>query len=149
MMLQPKAKAKHTSNALEVLTANMVALQLQAKMFHLNVTGPRFYGDHKTYDGIYEVADEWFDILAERMRALNKKVCSCPAWVMTHSLISEGAADENSEAEMMVSCMAGSLEILSSFINRNLDGFDETTISIVQDLDAELGKQLYFVRSSI
>ena len=149
MMLQPKVKSKHTSNALEVLTANMVALQMQAKMFHLNVTGPRFYGDHKTYDGIYEVADDWFDILAERMRALEQKVCVCPAWVLTHSLIDNPAVDESSDATAMALTMSSTLTTLSSFINRSLDEFDETTISIVQDLDAELGKQLYFVRSSI
>ncbi|MGL5016377.1 MAG: hypothetical protein ACRC6V_19180 [Bacteroidales bacterium] len=133
---------------LEVLTANMVALQMQAKMFHLNVTGPRFYGDHKTYDGIYEVADEWFDILAERMRALEMPVCVCPAWVLTHTLI-EGGAGEEDTADAMARTMMSSLEIISEHINEKFDNFDDTTLNIVQELDAELGKHLYFVRSSL
>lgn len=147
-MLQPKKKTKPQDCPLEVLTANMVALQMQAKMFHLNVTGPRFYGDHKTYDGIYEVADSWFDILAERMRALEMPVCVCPAWVLTHSLI-EGGAGEGDSAEAMARTMVSSLEVLSEHINEKFDAFDDTTLNIVQELDAELGKQLYFVRSSL
>ena len=147
-MLQPKKMRKPQDCPLEVLTANMVALQMQAKMFHLNVTGPRFYGDHKTYDGIYEVADEWFDILAERMRALEMPVCVCPAWVLTHTLI-EGGAGEEDTADAMARTMMSSLEIISEHINEKFDNFDDTTLNIVQELDAELGKHLYFVRSSI
>lgn len=147
-MLKPKLKSKTNDCPLEVLTANMVALQMQAKLFHLNVTGPRFYGDHKTYDGIYEVADRWFDVLAEWMRALEMPVCVCPAWVLTHSLIDSGAS-ESSSAEDMAVAMVASLTILSEHINEKFDDFDDTTLNIVQELDAELGKQLYFVRSSI
>lgn len=147
-MLKPKKMRKPQDCPLEVLTANMVALQMQAKMFHLNVTGPRFYGDHKTYDGIYEVADKWFDILAERMRALEMPVCVCPAWVLTHTLL-EGGAGEEDVAEAMAHTMVSSLTTLSEHINEKFDDFDDTTLNIVQELDAELGKQLYFVRSSI
>lgn len=147
-MLQPKKKNKPQDCPLEVLTANMIALQMQAKMFHLNVTGPRFYGDHKTYDGIYEVADEWFDTLAERMRALEMPVPVCPAWVLTHSLIGGGSGEEES-AENMVHTMVRSLETISEHISEKFDDFDDTTLNIVQELDAEIGKHLYFVRSSL
>lgn len=139
---------KNKERMLEVLTANMVALQMQAKMFHLNVTGPRFYGDHKTYDGIYEVADEGFDILAERMRTLNQPVCVCPQWVMTFSILDD-SADENSDATLMAKSILQSMKNISAHI-LSMDGkVDPTTLTIVQDLDAELGKHIYFVQSSI
>lgn len=147
-MMKKLGKAKSADNLLEVLTANMVALQMQAKMFHLNVTGPRFYGDHKTYDGIYEVADSYFDTLAERMRALQQPVCVCPQWVMTYSLLDD-SADEGSGAELMAKSMLKSLENLSAHIQWMDGKVDPTTLNIVQELDAELGKQSYFVRSSI
>ncbi|MGL4352805.1 MAG: ferritin-like domain-containing protein [Aeromonas popoffii] len=141
-------KKKNTDNLLEVLAANMVALQMQAKMFHLNVSGPRFYGDHKTYDGIYEFADEWFDVIAERMRTLNQPVCVCPQWVMTYSMLDD-SADEGSAAELMAKSILQSMKNISSHV-LYMDGkVDPTTISIVQDLDAELGKHIYFVQSSI
>lgn len=146
--MMKKLGSKKVDNHLEVLTASMVALQMQAKMFHLNVTGPRFYGDHKTYDGIYEVADDYFDILAERMRALQQPVCVCPQWVMTFSLLDD-SADENSGAELMAKSMLQSLENISAHI-QSMDGkVDPTTLNIAQELDAEIGKQAYFVRSSI
>lgn len=148
-MLKPKAKVKIEHDPLEVLTATMVALQMKAKLFHLNVMGPRFYGDHKTYDGIYEVADEWFDTLAERMRTLELPVCVCPAWVMTYSLFEKDSVGESASAEEMCSCMVEILEEISDYINEHIEDFDDTTLSIVQDLDSDLGKQLYFVRSSL
>lgn len=139
---------KKNDNLLEVLTANMIALQMQAKMFHLNVSGPRFYGDHKTYDGIYEFADKWFDVLAERMRTLNQPVCVCPQWVMTYSMLDD-SADEGSAAELMVKSILQSMNNISAHV-LFMDGkVDPTTISIIQDLDAELGKHIYFVQSSI
>lgn len=147
-MLSPKKKIKVDNCPLEVLTANMIALQMKAKLFHLNVTGPRFYGDHKTYDGIYEVADDWFDILAERMRSLQKPVRVCPEWVMTYTML-DMEANEDSDADSMIECMLCCLTIISEYLNAHLDEYDDTTLSIVQDLDAELGKQIYFVRSSI
>lgn len=146
-MLAPK-KIKQSHHPLEVLTATMISLQMRAKMFHLNVTGPRFYGDHKTYDGIYEVADEWFDVLAERMRALEMKVCVCPAWVMTLSIETDNT-DEDSSAEEMAQSMIKFLEDISEFINDDCDDLDDTTLNMVQELDTEIGKQLYFVRSSL
>lgn len=146
--MMKKLGNKKNTNTLEVLTANMVALQMQSKMFHLNVTGPRFYGDHKTYDGIYEVADDYFDILAERMRAIGEPVCVCPQWVMTHSMLDD-SADESSSAELMVQSMLRSLQNISGHI-QSMDGLvDPTTLNIVQELDAAIGKQIYFVRSSI
>lgn len=139
---------KKNDNLLEVLTANMVALQMQAKLFHLNVTGPRFYGDHKTYDGIYEVADDYFDILAERMRALQMPVPVCPQWAMTYSVLDD-SADESSSAELMAKSMLKSLENIIAHIQWMDGKVDPTTLNIAQELDAELGKQAYFVRSSI
>lgn len=136
------------TNALEVATLNTMALYLQAKMFHLNVTGPRFYGDHKTYDGIAEVGVTWFDVLAERMRALDMKVCTCPKMVDKLSMMDDGA-DEDSSAEDMAKCMLESLEEFSEFLQASFDGLDDTTSNMLQELDAELGKQIYFVRSSL
>ncbi|MGL5154926.1 MAG: ferritin-like domain-containing protein [Aeromonas veronii] len=136
------------ANALEVATMNTMALFLKAKMFHLNVTGPRFYGDHKTYDGIAEVGMEWYDILAERMRALDMTVCSCPKMVDKLSMMDDGA-DEDSSAEEMAKSMLESLEEFSEFLQASFDSLDATTSNMLQELDAALGKQIYFVRSSI
>lgn len=136
------------TGSLEVITLNTMALFLQAKMFHLNVTGPRFYGDHKTYDGIAAVGMEWYDILAERMRALDMTVCSCPKMVAKLSIMDSGA-DEDSSAEEMAKSMLASLEEFSELLQASFDSVDATTSNMLQELDAALGKQIYFVRSSL
>lgn len=136
------------ANALEVATLNTVALYLQAKMFHLNVTGPRFHSDHVTYDGIAETGTKWFDILAERMRALDQKVCPCPKMVDKLSMMDDGA-DEDSSAEEMAKSMLESMEEFSEFLQASFDSLDATTSNLLQELDAELGKHIYFVRSSL
>lgn len=146
--MMKKIGVKKSQCTLEELTANMVALQMQAKMFHLNVTGPRFYGDHKTFDGIYELADKWFDIFAERMRALEKTVCSCPEWVMAYSVLDD-SADENSAAEAMCKSILQSMNNISGHIQAMDGKVDPTTLNLAQEFDAELGKHIYFVRSSL
>ena len=136
------------TNALEVITLNTMALYLQAKLFHLNVTGPRFYGDHKTYDGIADVGIEYFDVLAERMRALDMTVPSSPEAVAKVSVMDDGA-DEDSSADEMVKTMLSSLEEFSELVQAAFEATDATTSNLLQELDAALGKQIYFVRSSI
>lgn len=138
------------SKALEVSAANMVALKVQAKCFHLNVIGPRFYGDHKTYDGIASLADEWFDTIAERMRALDIKVVSTLEWAEDASLLSD-SADEESDADSMVECMVESLDNIIEFLRASYEekGLDVASSNMLQELETDLGKQLYFVRSSI
>ena len=138
------------SKVLEIAAANMVALKLQAKCFHLNVTGPRFYGDHKTYDGIAEMADEWFDTLAERLRALSVKVPSSLEWAQDASMLSD-SADEDSDADSMAECMVESLENFIDYLRENYEakGLDVASSNMLQEVETDLGKQLYFVRSSL
>ena len=138
------------SKVLEIAAANMVALKLQAKCFHLNVTGPRFYSDHKTYDGIAEMADEWFDTLAERLRALSVKVPSSLEWAQDASMLSD-SADEDSDADSMAECMVESLETFIDYLRKNYEakGLDVASSNMLQEVETDLGKQLYFVRSSL
>lgn len=136
------------AKVLEVVTANMLSLYMKAKCFHLNVTGPRFYGDHKTYDGIADVALEWFDVLAERMRALDEEVESSPKWAISLSVMAD-TAKSTSDAESMAEDMLAGLEAISEYINAKLNEADNTTQNILQEVDAALGKQMYFVRSSL
>lgn len=132
---------------LEVITANMMGLFLLAKCCHLNVTGPRFYSDHKTYDNLAATALEWYDTLAERMRALEIPVVSTAEWVDDANLLEEVNYDD--DADSMAEGVLGSLTNLSEYINKNQGKVDNTTSNILQELDAELGKHAYFIRSSL
>lgn len=145
-MLKPKSTTK-TGSPIETVTASCIALYMAAKAYHLNVTGPTFYGDHKTYDGIAEMSIGWYDVFAERMRFMNMPVQSSITWVAQKSIIKD--ANIAQEAEGMLGSMLEMLESFSAFINTELQNFDPTTQNIVQELDADIGKQIYFVRSSL
>lgn len=142
-----KMKKSTQPDALEVITANCLNLYLKAKLFHLNVTGPTFYGDHHTYDGIASVGTEWFDVFAERMRTFDKCVHPSPKWLIDNKLFDDGCDVEDSGE--MLEQMLETLEDFSAYINANLDDLDKTTQNMVQEFDAAIGKNIYFVRSSM
>ena len=47
--------------------ADCVDLQSQCKQAHWNVKGPHFIGLHQLFDEIYEAAEEYVDLIAERI----------------------------------------------------------------------------------
>jgi len=47
--------------------ADCVDLQSQCKQAHWNVKGPQFIALHKLFDDIYEAAEEYVDLIAERI----------------------------------------------------------------------------------
>lgn len=141
-------KNKPQATPLEVITANMLCLYMKAKLFHLNAVGEGFYGAHKTFDKIAGLGTDWFDILAERMRALQLPVCVCPAWASELDLLNDDVSYDG-EIDEMYGCMTGDLEVLSNYINAHVNSYDGTTGNILQELDAQLGKFAYFTRSSI
>lgn len=134
-------------NSLERLCANTLNLYLKAKCYHLNVTGPRFYGDHKTYDGIASTAMEWFDIFAERMRTLGQKVPSTSGWLEENEMFSPG--DSELSAEEMAEDLLSSMENMSVYVQVACMGMDDTTLNMAQEFDSDIGKHIYFVRSSL
>ena len=143
MLKETKIRSRARGNPLEVIFSSMLPLYQLAKQCHFNVTGPSFYGDHKTYDGIADVAIDWFDILGERMRALQIPVSvSGEGGLVTVPSVSH-------DADNLLKVMLGALENVSGYINANVDNVDNTTSNMLQELDAALGKQAYFVRSSM
>src|SRR5713226_7400864 len=58
------------SKLLELLNrrlADAIDLQLQSKQAHWNVKGPHFIALHKLFDEIHGAAEEYVDLLAERV----------------------------------------------------------------------------------
>lgn len=141
-------KAKTQTSPLEVVTANMLCLYMKAKLFHLNAQGEGFYGAHKTFDKIAKLGTDWFDTLAERMRALQQPVCVCPSWTCELSLLDDETSHD-AEIDEMYESMTSDLEVISNYINSQIKSYDDTTANMLQELDAALGKQAYFTRSSI
>ncbi|MCS5737373.1 Dps family protein, partial [Herbiconiux daphne] len=142
---------KDTSTAkftLQDLVANLELLYVKAKNFHWNVTGPNFIGLHETFDGVQEVALEWADLIAERMRALDIKVDSRMSTYIKQAWFPE-AREEMMQFEM-IKDMVLTLDCISAYLYKAIDKhtFDPVTENKLQDLCHEIAKQNYFVKSN-
>ncbi|QDH46540.1 putative DNA starvation/stationary phase protection protein [Aeromonas phage LAh_9] len=152
-MLAPKDKnsrivtieMKSTEEILATILSNLYIIGIKAKNYHWNTEGPNFYGDHKTYDTIYEGAYDHIDIIGERMRALQYKVRSDLPFLIKNSTVSNDFEDESEE---MCCDMVEVLEEFSSNILENMMYVDRTTENLLQETDAWAGKMAYFVRST-
>ena len=57
--------------ALQDLLADLVVLSLHSKQAHWNVTGPQFSPLHELFDRMADEHRAWYDLVAERLRALD------------------------------------------------------------------------------
>jgi len=135
-----------TGEILHVVLSNLVMLSIKAKNFHWNVTGPGFYGDHKTYDDIYTGAIDYIDTIGERLRALQIKVNATLSFFDKTNIIDDG--DEEANPAEMKEDMLESLEAFCTHICGAMMATDPTTSNILQEVDAWAGKMAFFVRSS-
>ena len=134
--------------ALQDLVANLELLYVKAKNFHWNVTGPNFIGLHQTFDGIQDVALDWADTIAERMRALDIKVDSRMSTYLKQAWFPE-AREEMMQFEM-VKDMVLTLDCISAYLCKAIEKhtFDPVTENKLQDLCHEISRQNYFVKSN-
>jgi len=70
-----------TAEELAPLLLDLVALSLDAKQAHWNVTGPFFSPLHVLFDSMTGEYRGWYDTVAERIRALGEPADGRPATV--------------------------------------------------------------------
>lgn len=146
-MLKPKTGNKPiVSNTLSVVAASLLDLYMLSKKYHLHVKGPRFYGDHKTYDGIADMSLEWFDTIAEFMRSGGESVPCEPDLVHSQSLVTFPTAVT---ADQMVDHMDETLEDIIEFMHESYGNSNPTIDSLLQDFEVEISKHHYFIKSSM
>src|SRR5437763_17063164 len=63
----PESTRGQVIDLLNQRLADAIDLQLQSKQAHWNVKGPQFIALHKLLDEIHAAADEYVDLLAERI----------------------------------------------------------------------------------
>ncbi len=85
--LDPDAADLAAAGSLQRLLPPLIALTLEAKQAHWNVTGPAFLPLHEFTDDLADEARAWTDRIAERAVALGSPVDGRPATV------AEGTSD--------------------------------------------------------
>lgn len=148
-MLSPRPSRQSGEDNLHPLNpvvANLKLLSIKAENYHWNVTGANFGSLHKLFEDIDTVADEWSDIVAERLRGLQHPVKSTAGYYHEVRWFSEGVHSYDSSE--MLSDMVETLETITSHVTRLFDTEDDVTSNILQELVAAIDKLAYFVRSS-
>ena len=115
-------------------------LASQAKNVHWNVTGPSFYGIHKICDEVDEVVRGLGDRVAEHMRFMNQM----PMIEHDPSLTT---VPKTSNAIALVDTLLEILDDVYSTAESDRKGADSSEKAIIDDIQEELGKFIYFLRS--
>ncbi|MCS5737009.1 ferritin-like domain-containing protein [Herbiconiux daphne] len=148
MLLKQPAKVSNTAK-LQAVVSNLELLYIKAKDFHWNTKGVYFRQHHKMYDEIQEVALDWADTFAERMRSLDMPVVATAKQYINDAWYPE--AERAMVAEEMLKDMKLTLTCISKNVQELIAdvGIDAVTQNKLQDLCADIDKQYYFVNSSM
>lgn len=135
-----------TDMILSKVLASIVYLRLTSHMAHFNVTGPSFYSDHKTYESVYEMFNEWIDNLGERITAIGHPVDIHPECLADCVVFGSGHEDPVQDAGRLCMSLLSKMDALSAYVMGVLDKVDEVSANMLQDFCHNLDKQRYFVR---
>jgi starvation-inducible DNA-binding protein len=132
--------------------ADAIDLQLQAKQAHWNVKGPQFMQLHEFFDKLHDEAEEFVDLLAERVTALGGvaegrvgKVAKTTRLPSYPGNIAEGRDHVNALAISFAAFGKGARKAIDS---ANKAG-DADTADLFTEISRETDKQLWFIEAHL
>ncbi len=145
------ADAPEAALALKPLLADLIALSLQAKQAHWNVTGPQFAPLHALFDELTTAFRGWYDEVAERLRALG-----VPADGRLTTVAEETALDEfpaglvpGERAVTLLLDRVGTTSARARNAVTALDDIDLVTQDLVIGIVQGLEKQAWMLRAHV
>ncbi|WP_213809878.1 DNA starvation/stationary phase protection protein [Jeotgalicoccus sp. WY2] len=84
------------------ILGNIHTIHVKLHQYHWYVKGPHFFSLHDKLKELYNVNEEWFDKIAERLIASGHKPASTTAELEKYSMLLEDPADKYLEAEEMI-----------------------------------------------
>ena len=135
------------ASALQQLLPQLVALSLDAKQAHWNVTGARFLPLHVLTDEIARATRDWADRVAERALALGFAVDARPQTVATVAGVFPGGRLRDNDAIIALGAL---IDSLADGARRELDLLeraDAVTHDICVDLLEGLDKYRWMLRA--
>jgi len=130
--------------------ADAIDLQLQAKQAHWNVKGPQFIALHKLFDEVNEAAEEYVDLLAERVVQLGGIAEGTGATVAERSELPQYPLNISS-GEEHVWALSNALASFGERIRRAIDELEELGDADATDICTEISrgvdKWLWFVEA--
>ena len=123
---------------------------LRTKQAHWNVKGVNFIALHKLFDELHEEADEWVDLIAERVMQLGGMVAGTVQDSAAHSRIPEHPRTP-SEGIYEVEFISSALANLGEYIRLSRDEVerigDADTMDMLTQISRGIAKYLWFVES--
>jgi len=130
------------------LTADLAVLNVKFHNLHWNVVGPRFVPVHEALEAFYDLFFEQYDTIAERMRMLGEYAPSSLKSYLEISDIKE-LANRDYTIKEVLEIVKETLDHLKGLVRDIRVAADEdddpVTAAMMDDLEGEYDKQLWFV----
>jgi starvation-inducible DNA-binding protein len=132
--------------------ANSVDLMHQAKQAHWNMKGPTFIALHKLFDEIVDAAEDYMDLLAERVVQLGGTAEGTIQNAAKRSMLKEYSLSISAERDH-VEALSSALAFYGKGARRAIDQTDELgdkdTADIFTEISRGADKYLWFVEAHL
>ncbi len=135
----PESTRGQVIDLLNQRLADAIDLELQSKQAHWNVKGPQFIALHKLFDEIHAAADEYVDLLAERIVQLGGVAEGITAIVAERSELPQYPINISS-GEEHVWALSNALASFGERIRRAIDETDELGDTDATDICTEISR---------
>ncbi len=145
---------KTRSVAIGILNANLASsidLMHQAKQAHWNVKGPSFIALHKLFDEIVDAAEEYMDLIAERVVQLGGTAEGTIQNAAKRSSLKEYpvSSSELDHVETLSSALASYGKSVRHAIDQSDELGDRDTADIFTEISRGADKYLWFVEAHL
>ena len=132
--------------------ADSLDLYSQLKQAHWNVKGRDFYQLHLLFDEFAGHADEWIDLIAERVTALGGYATGTARMAAANSQLPEyptDAVDGGEHTRAVVDRLAAYAAIVRKAIDTTDSWGDVTTSDLYTEISRQVDKDLWFAEAHL
>ena len=137
-----------TKSSLKTLLSNLWVVFFNLRNAHWNIQAPNFLELHKLFQSLYELIEDYADMVAERIRQLNDNP---PASMVEYMALTQfkGSVALTDAKEAITVAINDLTEINSQVIDimADLDERDEASRNLLAGICQELEKQIWILNS--
>jgi starvation-inducible DNA-binding protein len=142
----PEQEGKRVAALLQARLSDCLDLEAQLKQAHWTVRGMQFYQLHKLFDALHDEAEEFVDIIAERISAIGVQTTAEKT-----SLFPYGLGVRLGEEHLRA--IAASLSEFGRLLRADIDKAgkigDADTADVFTQVSRAIDKQLWFVEAHL
>jgi starvation-inducible DNA-binding protein len=147
-----KATRNQLNESLNQQLADSLDLYSQAKQAHWNVKGMDFIQLHELFDDVAAHAEEWIDLIAERVTILGGYAKGTARMAAEASRLPEyptDAVDGPDHVKAVVERLAAYAATTRAGIDQSDQAGDPTTADLLTEISRQVDKDLWFVEAHL